>query len=163
MWKTGDRLIYKTLGVCTFEGIKSESFMGEMCEYYQLRPLGDEKNVTLVPKNNQALVARMFPLVSTEEAGRIISLFDTFEHPWKDNDKLRAEDFKSTLESCDRERIAGLINTVRKKRREAFEKGKKTRASDESFCERAEKLLFSELSYVLGCEIPDICAKIFTA
>ena len=163
MWKTGDALIYKTTGVCIVDSVFEESFSSEPCRYYRLRPAGDEKNVILVPLSNEALTSKMLPLLTENEALDIISSFSTLEHPWQDSDKRRLEDFKNTLESQDRRRIASLINTARKKRLDAAAKGKKIRASDEGFCERAEKLLFSELAFVLECSISDICARVFGA
>ncbi len=161
MWKTGDRLIYKTAGICVIERITSESFSGEACEYYHLRPINDDKNTILIPTSSSALVSKMYPLMSNDEAERTISVFKTLEHPWQENDKLRAEEFKKTLDSRNILLIAGLINMVRLKRDELEKRGKKPRSSDIGFCEKAEKLLFSELAFVLETDIEDIRKRIY--
>ena len=156
MWKIDDVVLYRTAGLCKIENITTEVFTGEPQEYYVLRPLSDTKSVLHIPLANAQLCAKMFPLMSCGEIEKLIDELPALTVEWQDNDKRRAEYFKGVLESGDRRMLAALIKTVHERRVLLEQAGKKLRASGESVCTKAEKLLFDELSYVLKIPCADI-------
>ena len=63
------------------------------------------------------------------------------------------ENFRSIIESGDREGIISLIKTVTENGKRRESEGKKNHLTDENFMRKAEKLLFAEFATVL--EIPE--------
>jgi len=69
---------------------------------------------------------------------------------WQDNAKLRAECFRRILERGEREELISLMRTVYLKKQELAEVGRRIYAADENAMKRAERMIFDELSVVLG-------------
>lgn len=152
MHKIGDQIMYGASGVMTIVDIREES-IGDACRsYYVLRPtLSRSESLTFVPADNERLVSAMRPLLTREE---IISLIhfskDATPVDWINESRARQESFKRIMESGDRGMLISMIRAIDEnaKRREA--EGKKNFLSDENARAKAEKLLYSEFSVVLG-------------
>ena len=149
MWNINDTVLYRASGLCRIENITEEKFGDEVQEYYVLRPLGDEKSIVHIPCSNTLLCSKMHSLMTKDEIEALIKSLPTLSSDWPENDKRRAEYFRSVLETGNRLNIAGIIMSIRRRREELTAIGKKPRASDESICARAEKLLLDEFNFVL--------------
>ena len=149
MWNINDTVLYRASGLCRIENITEEKFGDEVQEYYVLRPIGDEKSVVHIPRSNTILCSKMHSLMTKDEIEALIKSLPTLSSDWPENDKRRAEYFRSVLETGNRLNIAGIIMSIRRRREELTAIGKKPRASDESICARAEKLLLDEFNFVL--------------
>lgn len=164
MHKIGDKIMYGAGGVMTIVDIREESIGDVSRSYYVLRPaLIRSDSLTFVPTDNEKLVSAMRPLISREE---IISLLrgakDAPALKWINENRARQECFKRIMESGDRAGMIAMIRAIDESaaRREA--EGKKNFLSDENAKQKAEKLLFSEFSIVLGIpeeEIPSFIEK----
>ena len=164
MFKIGERLIYGTLGVMELIDICRMESLGEEREYYVLREWGAKSSsLTYVPTDNRELVGTMRPLLSREE---ILELIDSArllpECAWAKDSRLRSERFKKIIAGGDRTELIKMIKTIYEAQREREREGKKVYLSDENAMHKAERLLYSEFSAVLGIperEIPSFIAS----
>ncbi|MBQ8414805.1 MAG: hypothetical protein IJX58_06150 [Clostridia bacterium] len=152
MHKIGDKIMYGAGGVMTIVDIREES-VGDVSRcYYILRPtLARVESFTYVPVDNEKLVSAMRPLLSVEEIISLIrSAKDMSPIDWVNENRARQEYFKKIMESGDRAKLIAMIRAIDENgmRREA--EGKKNFLSDENARAKAEKLLHSEFSVVLG-------------
>lgn len=152
MHNIGDKIVYGANGVMIIADIREESIGDVSRKYYVLRPaLVRSDSLTFVPTDNEKLVAAMRPLLTQEEI--ITLLRDSKNAPsldWVKENRARQEKFKKILDSGDRAMLIAMIRAIDECaiRREA--EGKKNFLADEGVKMRAEKLLTSEFSIVLG-------------
>ena len=164
MHKIGDKIMYGAGGVMTIVDIREESVGDVSRSYYILRPtLARTESFTYVPMDNEKLVSAMRPLLSE---GEILSLIRSAKDmppiDWVNENRARQEYFKKIMESGDRAKLIAMIRAIDENgmRREA--EGKKNFLSDENARAKAEKLLHSEFSVVLGIpeeEVPAFIEK----
>lgn len=164
MHRIGDNIMYGASGVMTIVDIREESIGDVSRSYYVLCPtLVRSDSLTFVPMDNEKLVTSMRPLIRREEI--ITLLRESKDAPaleWIKENRARQDRFKKIMESGDRAGMIAMIRAIDESaaRREA--EGKKNFLSDENAKQKAEKLLFSEFSLVLGIpeeEIPAFIEK----
>lgn len=152
MYKIGDKIMYGAGGVMTIVDIREEAFGDVARSYYILRPtLARTESFTYVPMDNDALVGAMRPLLTRDEIMSLLhSAKDLPDIDWINENRARQEYFKRLMESGDRGRLIAMIRAIDESgmRREA--EGKKNFLADENARAKAEKLLLSEFSVVLG-------------
>jgi CarD family transcriptional regulator len=152
MHSIGDRVVYGTNGVMEILDIREESIGDVSRSYYVLSSIcSSSDSLTFVPTDNENLVSAMRPLLTKDEALELIrQSADPPEIQWVEANRARTEYFKRLMESGDRLKLFSMIKAIDEsgKRREA--EGKKNFLTDETTKAKAEKLLYSELSLVLG-------------
>ena len=161
MHNIGEYVVYGGNGVMTVVDIREEAFGGDMRPYYVLREVGTSSaSLTFVPTDNERLVSLMRPLLTRDEIYEIIhSLRNLPDCTWAKDSRSRSELFKRIMESGDRGGILAMIRTIYKAGLRREEEGKKNFISDENAMHKAEKLVYSEFSLVLGIpeeEIPEL-------
>lgn len=158
MLKIGDRVVYSANGVMEIVDIREESVGDVSRSYYVLSPvLSRSDSLTFVPTDNEMLVSAMRPLLTKSDALDLVRhLNDLPEVEWLASNRARAEHFKKIMESGDRLQMFAMIAAIDEsgKRREA--EGRKNFLTDETARQKAEKLLYSELSLVFGLPIEEI-------
>ena len=154
MYKIGDKTMYGANGVMTIVDIRDERFGDVTRSYYVLRPtLSKNESFTFVPTENEQLVSAMRPLLTKDE---IMSLLHSAKEippiDWVNENRARQEYFKRIMESGDRAKMISMIRAINEngQRREA--EGKKNFITDENAKAKAEKLLYTEFSVVLGID-----------
>ncbi len=164
MHKIGDKIMYGAGGVMTIVDIREEAIGDVSRSYYILRPtLARTESFTYVPVDNDMLVAAMRPLLTKDEIVSLLhSAKDLPDIDWIEENRARQEYFKRIMESGDRGRMIAMIRAIDENglRREA--EGKKNFLADENARAKAEKLLYSEFSVVLGIseeEVRDFVAN----
>ena len=152
MLSIGEKIVYGSSGVMQIVDIREELVGDAKHEYYVLKDLNSSSTTkTFVPKANKKLVESMRPLLTKDEVMDIIKrIKDIPEVEWQNDNRVRSEHFRSIIESGDREEILSLIKTVYENGKRRSEEGKKNYLADENFMRKAEKLLYSEFSVVLG-------------
>ena len=156
--------MYGAGGVMTIVDIREE-MIGDLCRsYYILRPtLARSESFTYVPVDNEKLVSAMRPLLTKDEILSLLhSAKDMPSIDWVKENRARQDYFKRIMESGDRAKMIAMICAINENglRREA--EGKKNFLSDENAKAKAEKLLHSEFSIVLGIpeeEVPAFIEK----
>ena len=152
MFSAGEKIVYGSNGVMEIVDIREEAIGDVKHEYYVLRELNStSSSQTFVPRANKKLVESMRPLLTKDEVMDIIKrIKDIPEVKWQKDNRVRSEYFRSIIESGDREGIVALIKTVYENGKKRSEEGKKNYLADENFMRKAERLLYSEFSVVLG-------------
>lgn len=158
MLKIGDRVVYGANGVMEIVDIREESVGDVSRSYYVLSSVSSRSDsLTFVPTDNEKLVASMRPMLTREAAEEMLShLSDLPEIEWVQSNRARVEHFKRIMESGDRLQMFAMIAAIDEngKRREA--EGKKNFLTDETARQKAEKLLYSELSMVFNIPIEEV-------
>lgn len=162
MHKIGDKIVYGAAGVMTIVDIREESFGDVSREYYVLTSaVRSSDSLTYVPADNESLVASMRPLLTEDE---IVMTLKSAENAvpidWIPENRARSEYFKRIMESGDRVKMLAMIRAIDESGARRLAEGKKNFISDENAKQKAEKLLFSEFSIVLGIPEEDVLAFI---
>lgn len=164
MFKVGETVVYGSVGVMEIVDIREERIGGASHTYYVMKEIGSTSGgSTFVPCDNEKLVASIRHLISREEALALIAeMGDIAEAEWFEDNRKRAELFKNVMMNGDRRELVAMLKAIYEsgKRRGAI--GKKNYLSDDLVMHKAEKLLYSELSVVLGIpesEIPAFIAE----
>ena len=150
--KIGDKVIYGAQGIMTLVDERYELFGDEQKLYYVLS--GEEtasEALTFVPKDNERLFSLIRPLLPPDALRNALSRFDTANTPdWIESSRARQEYFRKLLEGGERRDILGIIYLIRENGKRRMAEGKKNFISDENILKRAETILSSEISLVLG-------------
>lgn len=156
MLSIGEVFIYGTSGIVKVSGITSRRVGKEMQDYYILQPIFDECSTLYIPTDSEKLQYNRKEVLTKNQVLEIIDSIFSDNPQWIVNDKERIEVFRQWIDDGDRNNIASLIRSVYLHKIQLAEKGKKLRSSDEALMQRAERLLFGEMAYVLGikpCEV----------
>ena len=158
MHSIGDRVVYGANGVMEIVDIREESIGDVSRSYYVLASVCNRSDsLTFVPCDNEKLVSAMRPLLTRDEALDLIHRIDSLpDVEWLESNRARAESFKKLMDAGDREAMFSMIRAIDASgaRREA--EGKKNFLTDETARQKAERLLYSELSLVLEIPIEEI-------
>ena len=164
MHKIGDDVLYGGGGVMKIVDIREETVGDTARHYYVLSSTGaSSDSLTFVPTDNKKLVEQMRPLLTRDEIFALIHTVDDLPlTEWVRDNRVRSERFKVILESGDRAAILSMMDTIREMGKLRLVEGKKNYLSDENILKKAEKLIYSEFSIVLGipeAEIADFINK----
>lgn len=154
MFAINDSVLYGNEGVCLITGIVKKEFNSELIDYYLLKPIYSPNSSIYVPLNNNTLINKIHPLVSTDEIIKLINLMPKEDTIWIEDDNNRREEYKKIISSGDRLHLMKLIKTLYLKREDLQNKRKKLLTSDDNFFKTAEKILYDEFAYVLDIK-PD--------
>ncbi len=164
MHKIGEDVLYGGGGVMKIVDIREETVGDAARRYYVLSTVGASSgSLTFVPTDNKKLIEQMRPLLTKEEIFAIIHTIDALPAiEWVRDNRVRSERFKTILDSGDRSAVLSMMHTIREMGKLRLAEGKKNYLSDENMLKKAEKLIYSEFSIVLGIpegEIPDFIEK----
>ena len=164
MHRIGDKISYGASGVMIILDVREESVGDVSRSYYVLgSATRSSDSLTYVPTDNEALVSTMRPLLTESEILQAIQdSQNKVTIDWIPENRARSEYFKKIMESGDRARMLEMINAIDQNGLKRIAEGKKNFLSDENAKQKAEKLLFSEFSIVLGIpeeEIPEFIEK----
>lgn len=150
MFKIGEYIIYGTSGVCRIEDITTMSLKGVPGDrlFYVLNPSSQKGGKIFTPVDNQKTPMR--PVLTQEEASRLIDEIPGIEVLWISNEKLREAQYKECMKSCDCREWIRIIKTLYVRRMERTAQGKKITSTDEKYLHMAEDFLYSELEIPLG-------------
>ncbi len=155
MFKSGDAVIYGTHGVCTVVDTKVFDFTGSDKNYYVLLPL-NEKIEIYVPCDNELLLSRMSPVLTTEEVDGVIDSLITSDDSWIESDSARKEYCSEVVKSGNRDKLIRMIHMLQNKQKELASAKKHFHLTDERFLKEGERLLHEEFAYVLGISVSDV-------
>jgi len=152
MHKIGDNIVYGSSGIMTVVDVREERIGNDTRKYYVLQsPAGHKDSLTFVPVDNEKLVGVMRPPLAKEEIMDIISSYpEVDEAEWIEDNRARAEKFKTIIESGDHKAIISVIKAIHKSSLRRGEEGKKIYLSDDAAMRKAEHALYSEFAVVLG-------------
>lgn len=149
MFQKNQYVIYGYSGVCKVLDISMMDMEGKNEEklYYTLQPLSAKDSLIYTPVDNKKVVMR--DIISKEEAEQLIMQLNDFPLLRIESDKLREEQFKQAIKSCDCKEWIKMTKTIYHRKQERIAQGKKVTATDERYFKMAEDYLYSELSVAL--------------
>ncbi len=152
MYGIGDRVVYGALGVMEIVDITNQAVGDVTRAYYVMKEYSSNApSLTYVPTENEALTSQMKPLLTKEE---IIDVVKTAKNSppleWIEDNRARSEAYKKILATADRVKILCMIDSVYRTGIRREEEGKKNYIADENSMKKAEKLINTEFSLVLG-------------
>ncbi len=152
MHRIGDKVLYGTDGVMTVVDVREVTVGGVSRNYYVLRSSAKKSSSeTFVPTDNSELVSKMRPLLTKSEILEAIKSAATFDiENFLGEGRARLQRFRSVVESGDRAAMIAMIRSIYLQGKERIEQGKRLYLADETVMRRAEQLLHSEFSEVLG-------------
>jgi len=160
MFHTGDYIIYGSSGVCVVESVGRLNLQGtdQSKVYYTLSPVHKIGKIYTPTDAN----VTMRTLITYEEAQQLISSIPSISpsHCPENNYKSLSDHYnKLLLTGCCVDLIK-LLKTIYLKNEQLLKQGKHIRQVDSKFMKKAEDLLYSELSVVLGIPKENISASI---
>jgi len=153
MFNVNDYIVYGSNGVCMIEDIcmpPKVDGVDKDKKYYVLKPIYSKGNTIYTPVDNTKVVIRK--IISKEETEQLINSIPSIGTLLGSNDKVRAEQCKNALRSCDYMEWIKVIKTIFIRRQERISLGKKIGQIEERLLHTAEELLYGELAVPL--EIP---------
>lgn len=147
VYNIGDYIMKPSNGVCEIKDIVEREFMECRKQYYQLEPLADRNAVLYVPVDKMDQNVRA--VMTEEEANALINRIPSIKESWVNNEKERERRYKDAIRSNDPDRLIGMIKLIYLRKKARQEQGKKTTVVDGRYFEMAEKLLYSELEFVM--------------
>lgn len=150
MYQQGNRVLYGIHGVCTVLGTEQKSVDRKKVEYYVLEPMEQPGARYYVPTQNQAAVAKLRPVLDAETLQALLRSDAVREDFWIPDENRRKLRYRELINSGDRAALLGMIGTLHRHKQELLRQGRKFHLCDENFLRDTEKLLYAELSLVLG-------------
>ncbi len=152
MFGKGEYIVYGTTGVCLVKDITTMSMDEQRKErlYYVLEPMGVSGSRIMTPVENNKSVMR--PVLSREEAYRLIDRIQEVDELGISDDKQREARYKEALGTCDCRQWIGIIKTLYFRKKDRMSRGKRLTEVDERYLKKAKENLYRELSIPL--EIP---------
>ena len=108
----------------------------------------EEKKMCIRDRDNTKVLMRK--ILSREEAEKLLEDIPEIEQIWIPNEKLREEQYKEVMRTCDCRQWIGMMKTLYRKRLRRLAPGRKFTAVDERYLKEAEEHLYDELSLALG-------------
>ena len=162
MYAIGERVLYGTLGVVEIVDIVEQVVGDEAKKYYVLKEYASPlSSLTYLPLDNEQLMANLKPLLTREEIEDAIKAAkDAPPLEWIEDNRARADYYKKVLAELDRTKMLVMIDTVVATGKKREKQGKRNFIADENSMRKAEKLLTTEFSLVLGISESEVPAFI---
>ncbi len=150
VFQKGEYVIHGSNGVCLVTDITHLDMPGSDRKrlYYVLQPLNVRDSRIYSPVDNTKVLMRK--ILSREEAEKLLEDIPELEQIWIPNEKLREEQYKEVMRTCDCRQWIGMMKTLYRKRLRRLAQGRKFTAVDERYLKEAEEHLYDELSLALG-------------
>lgn len=165
MYKIGEKVLYGAFGVMEIVDITNQVIGDITKTYYVMKEYSSpSSSLTYVPVDSEVLIAQMKPLLTKDEIIKtVIAARSAPPIEWIEDNRARAEFYKKMLSSADRVQLLTMIDTVYRTGLKREEEGKKNYVADENSMYRAQKIINSEFSLVLGIpesEVPEFIANV---
>lgn len=140
MYNIGDYVLYKR-DVCKVKNIKKR----ENVDYYELEPIDDNSLKIEIPVNNKLIK----DLIDKEEIKQLITKISSIDII-ECNDKLLESEYKKLLSTGNKEDLIRIIKTTYLRNKERLDNKKKISDKDNTYFQKAERILYNEFSIVLN-------------
>ena len=156
MLNKGDHTVYGIHGLCRVEDILVPSFIerGKERDFYMMVAEDDARGVLYVPVDSES--ERLREVTEKSEAKRLLEHAGDMAELDICGGKKSEPVVSEIIKRNQAGEMMALVKTLYILRRRRESEGKKFAAVDEKHLATAEKLLFSELAYSLGCGFEDI-------
>lgn len=148
MYQKGDYVVKIPEGICRIEDVMQLDIYDTDKEYYMLVPISEKSSKIYISTDNAE--GRIRKVISKEETLKFIKSIPEIDAKDIPNEKMREQEYKTSILSCNNEKIVSIIKSIYARKQERMEQGKKITTTDDKYFKRAEDVLFSELSFVLN-------------
>ncbi len=152
----GSMLVYGSRGVCKVEDVKTERFGKDEREYYVLCPMNDQKSRIYVPVDSDRIEKQARRVITPDEIDRMLSTLPEGESAWIEDNRTRADHFRSVLEGGDLSQMMQAIHSLYLRKSELTAAGKHLNTADENIFVKLEKLLHNEFALALGISCEEV-------
>ena len=145
MFKVGEFLVYRK-NVCQLKEIKEK----DNKKYYLLLPIDDESLKIEVPvENNDNALRRLISRTELDSLVAEMSNIETIDC----SDKMIELEYRNLLATGNKKDIIKVIKTAYLRNKARLDNKKKANEKDITYLEKAEKLLYNEISIVLNLSL----------
>lgn len=126
MFQVGEYIFHGSQGVCKVANVGKLDMPGIPKDklYYTLEPLQTPKGKVFIAVDNNKSVIR--PIISKEEALKLIDHMDELEELQISDERNRAIFYKEALKTCDCRELVKIIKTTYLRKKTRSDAGKKT-------------------------------------
>lgn len=153
MYVAGDRVLYGSHGVCRVTALEQRRIDKKLLTYLALEPEGQQGASYLVPTHNEAAMGKLSPVLSREELENLLASENIRSGQWVEDGNLRKTLYRELISSGDRERLLQMICALYRHKESRIAEGKKFHQTDDNFLRDAEKLICSEICFVLDLDV----------
>ena len=150
MYQVGQQVVYGIHGICKITDVETKIVDRKKIPFFVLEPLSQTGARFYVPAENPAALAKLSTLLTQQELESLLSSVDKSKKAWVPDENRRKLRVRELLASGDRKAILEMICALHIHKDEQAEKGKKFHLCDENFLHDGEKLLCSEIAFVLN-------------
>ena len=140
MLGVGDYVVYKR-DVCKIKNLKAKNGIN----YFELVPIDDNSLKIEIPTTNELIKA----LMTKEEITSLINKIPSIGIV-ECNDKMIEFEYKNLISTGNKEDLIKIIKTTYLRNKQRLENKKKISDKDKTYFEKAERILYNEISVVLG-------------
>ncbi len=138
-----DYVVYRN-EVCFIKEIRKRFIGGK--DYYVLSPSSDSSLTIHLPIDEHI---RLKPIMTKQEAMNFIKSIPSIL-PIACNDKTLESEYKALLRTEEKKDLVRIIKTTYFRNQERLKAGRRVGEKDETYFNKAEKLLYNELAVSLG-------------
>lgn len=160
MYNCGDRVVYGIHGVCQIVELQVQTVNRKKVEYYVLEPVNQSGSRFFVPSQNQAAVSKLRPMITKEALEDLLRTEYAQPVAWIEDENQRKQYYRELISDGDRTAVLRMVRALRQHKEQQAQTGKKFHISDANFLRDAEKILYSEVSLVLGIPYDQVEAYI---
>lgn len=158
MFEQGDYIVYSSYGVCFIDEIVEKIIDASKRLYYVLHPIHEANSRILTPVDNKKV--KMRAIMTPDEAEEVLDNITSNDcNPILDR-KQRDLAYTKILKEGNPDELAEIINALTIESHEKEIDKKKVSATDKKYLDKAESLLYSELSISLSMDIDEVNDKV---
>ena len=149
MYNPGDTVVYGVHGVCVVREVTTRTIDKKERTYFVLHPVSEKGDSFFVPTDNQVALSKIRSLLTRTQFEELFSSEISGDDYWIPDENQRKMRYREMISCGDRTVLVGILRALYAHKANQLAQGKKFHMCDENFLRDAQKLLCSELSYVL--------------
>ncbi len=150
--------MYSNYGACLIDEIVEKTIGNETKLFYIMHPVSEERTRIITPINNRKV--KMRAIMPLEEAKKIVNAIINRNVNLITDRRQREKTYTQILKDGNPSEIVEIINALILEENEKTKAGKNVSVADKRYLEKAEKLLYSELSVCFNIEMDKVKEKI---
>lgn len=158
MFKQGDYIMYSNYGACLIDEIVEKTVGNDTKLFYVMHPVSEDKTRIITPINNKKV--KMRAIMPQEEAKNIINAIINRNVNLITDRRQREKTYNQIIKDGNPSDIVEIINALILEEDEKMKAGKNISVADKKYLEKAEKLLYSELSVCFNLQMNQVKEKV---
>lgn len=150
MFNKGDYVVNSNNGICRIDDIVELNTPNGKKKYYLLIPFNEQTAKIYIPLDSAS--KRIRYAMNKEQAIQLIESIKNINETYIENEKEREKIYKDAINSCNPQKLVGIIKNLYLRRLERTNSGKKNTVVDDRYFKLAENQLHNELSFALQVE-----------